>query len=77
VINLNAQWRAEPEEIDEFARAGRTRNDGQQYLCTPIFRLLLQVAMYSLSTAKRMLVFAVPVILLALIFGLVAYFAMS
>ena len=42
-----------------------------------IFRMLLRGRMYSLSPAKRMLVSAVPVILLALIFGLVAYFGMK
>jgi len=33
--------------------------------------------MYSLSPTKRMLVSAAPVILVAIIFGLVAYFGMK
>jgi len=33
--------------------------------------------MYSLSPTKRMLVSAVPVILFAVIFGLIAYFGMK
>ena len=42
-----------------------------------MFRLLLRVAMYSLSPAKRTLVFALPVILFAVICGLVVYLGMN